>query len=139
MSTAIILFLLLKLFLCSPCFPPVRFGICYRPALSVAVQPNKEFTVFAKWLPVLAVLGVLCVSPAHADEPLEDAAEALENLGDLVKSVDNIGHSFGRVVQPRQYGFRWNGGDADRGFDRPRTPDQSRSRNDRGDDDRDDD
>ena len=75
-----------------------------------AVQPNKEFTVFVKWLPALAVLGVLYAYPAHAAEPLEDASEALENLDDLVKSVDSVGHSFGRIVQPRQYGFRWNGG-----------------------------
>ena len=52
-----------------------------------AVQPNKEFTVFVKWLPALAVLGVLYAYPAHAAEPLEDASEALENLDDLVKSV----------------------------------------------------
>mgnify|MGYP000090323454 CR=1 FL=1 len=76
-----------------------------------AVQPNKEFTVFVKWLPALAVLGVLYAYPAHAAEPLEDASEALENLDDLVKSVDSVGHSFGRIVQPRQYGFRWNGGE----------------------------
>jgi hypothetical protein len=76
-----------------------------------AVQSNKEFTVFVKWLPALAVLGVLYAYPAHAAEPLEDASEALENLDDLVKSVDSVGHSFGRIVQPRQYGFRWNGGE----------------------------
>ena len=77
-----------------------------------AVQPNKEFTVFVKWLPALAVLGVLYAYPAHAAEPLEDASEALENLDDLVKSVDSVGHSFGRIVQPRQYGFlplEWRG------------------------------
>ena len=62
-----------------------------------AVQPNKEFTVFVKWLPALAVLGVLYAYPAHAAEPLEDASEALENLDDLVKSVDSVGHSFGRI------------------------------------------
>ena len=54
-----------------------------------AVQSNKEFTVFVKWLPALAVLGVLYAYPAHAAEPLEDASEALENLDDLVKSVDS--------------------------------------------------
>ena len=70
-----------------------------------AVQPNKEFTVFVKWLPALAVLGVLYAYPAHAAEPLEDASEALENLDDLVKSVDSVGHSFGRIVQPRPYGL----------------------------------
>ena len=96
-----------------------------------AVQPNKEFTVFVKWLPALAVLGVLYAYPAHAAEPLEDASEALENLDDLVKSVDSVGHSFGRIVQPRQYGFRWNGGS--------RMPRNSRSQDDRRGDDRDDD
>ena len=85
-----------------------------------AVQPNKEFTVFVKWLPALAVLGVLYAYPAHAAEPLEDASEALENLDDLVKSVGSVGHSFGRIVQPRQYGFRWNGGGIGRGFNTPR-------------------
>ena len=35
-----------------------------------AVQPNKEFTVFVKWLPALAVLGVLYAYPAHAAEKL---------------------------------------------------------------------
>ena len=60
--------------------------------------------MFVKWLPALAVLGVLYAYPAHAAEPLEDASEALENLDDLVKSVDSVGHSFGRIVQPRQYG-----------------------------------
>ena len=104
-----------------------------------AGQPNKEFTVFVKWLPVLAVLSVLYVYPAHAEEPLEDASEALENLGDLVKSVDSLGHSFGRIVQPRQYGFHWNGGYGDRDSDRPRMSRESRSRDDRHDDDRDDD
>ena len=33
-----------------------------------AVQSNKEFTVFVKWLPALAVLGVLYAYPAHAAE-----------------------------------------------------------------------
>ncbi|MFQ9489942.1 MAG: hypothetical protein ACLR0N_02385 [Bilophila wadsworthia] len=53
--------------------------------------------MFVKWLPALAVLGVLYAYPAHAAEPLEDASEALENLDDLVKSVDSVGHSFGRT------------------------------------------
>ena len=53
--------------------------------------------MFVKWLPALAVLGVLYAYPAHAAEPLEDASEALENLDDLVKSVDSVGHSFGRI------------------------------------------
>lgn len=102
------------------------------------MQPNKEFTVFAKWLPALAVLGILYVYPAHAEEPLEDASGALENLGDLTKSVENVGHPFGRIVQPRQYGFRWNGGDINRDSDQSRMPGDSRSRDDRRDDDRDD-
>ena len=51
--------------------------------------------MFVKWLPALAVLGVLYAYPAHAAEPLEDASEALENLDDLVKSVDSVGHSLG--------------------------------------------
>ena len=92
-----------------------------------AVQPNKEFTVFVKWLPALAA------------EPLEDASEALENLDDLVKSVDSVGHSFGRIVQPRQYGFRWNGGEIGRDSNPSRMPRNSRSQDDRRDDDRDDD
>jgi hypothetical protein len=104
-----------------------------------AVQPNKEFTVFVKWLPALAVLGVLYAYPAHAAEPLEDASEALENLDDLVKSVDSVGHSFGRIVQPRQYGFRWNGGEIGRDSNPSRMPRNSRSQDDRRDDDRDDD
>ena len=94
--------------------------------------------MFVKWLPVLAALGVLCAYPAHAEEPLEDASEALENLGDLTKSVESFGYSFGRVVQPRQYGFRWNGGDINRNSDQSRMPGDSRSRDDRRDDDRDD-
>ena len=61
-----------------------------------AVQPNKEFTVFVKWLPALAVLGVLYAYPAHAAEPLEDASEALENLDDLVKSGIRLGASCSR-------------------------------------------
>ena len=73
-----------------------------------AVQPNKEFTVFVKWLPALAVLGVLYAYPAHAAEPLEDASEALENLDDLVKSVDSVGHSFGRIVAIR-LPLEWRG------------------------------
>ena len=101
-----------------------------------AVQPNKEFTVFVKWLPALAVLGVLYAYPAHAAEPLEDASEALENLDDLVKSVDSVGHSFGRIVQPRQYGFR---GEIGRDSNPSRMPRNSRSQDDRRDDDRDDD
>ena len=41
----------------------------------------------AKVLPVLAVLGMLHAAyPAHA-EPLEDASEAFDNLGDLVESM----------------------------------------------------
>ena len=104
-----------------------------------AVQPNKEFTVFVKWLPALAVLGVLYAYPAHAAEPLEDASEALENLDDLVKSVDSVGHSFGRIVQPRQYGFRWNGGEIGRDSNPSRMPRNSRSHDDRPGDNRDDD
>ncbi|MFR6518649.1 MAG: hypothetical protein ACLUPV_05140 [Bilophila wadsworthia] len=93
--------------------------------------------MFVKWLPV-AVLGVLYAYPAHAAEPLEDASEALENLDDLVKSVDSVGHSFGRT-QPRQYGFRWNGGEIGRDSNPSRMPRNSCSRDDRRDDDRDDD
>ena len=103
-----------------------------------AVQSNKEFTVFVKWLPALAVLGVLYAYPAHAAEPLEDASEALENLDDLVKSVDSVGHSFGRIVQPRQYGFRWDGGGIGQDSDSSRMPGDSRFRDGRCDDGRDD-
>lgn len=78
--------------------------------------------MFVKWFPALAVLGVLCAYPAHAAEPLEDASEALENLDDLVKSVDSVGHSFGRIVQPRQYGFRWDGGGIGQDSDSSRMP-----------------
>lgn len=102
------------------------------------MQPNKEFTVFVKWFPALAVLGVLCAYPAHAAEPLEDASEALENLDDLVKSVDSVGHSFGRIVQPRQYGFRWDGGGIGLDSDSSRMPGDSRFRDRRCDDGRDD-
>ncbi|MFR4118454.1 MAG: hypothetical protein ACLT2T_06125 [Bilophila wadsworthia] len=66
-------------------------------------------------------------------------SEALENLDDLVKSVDSVGHSFGRIVQPRQYGFRWNGGEIGRDSNPSRMPRNSRSQDDRRDDDRDDD
>lgn len=95
--------------------------------------------MFVKWLPALAVLGVLYAYPAHAAEPLEDASEALENLDDLVKSVGSVGHSFGRIVQPRQYGFRWNGGEIGRDSNPSRMPRNSRSQDDRRGDDRDDD
>ncbi|MFQ8735320.1 MAG: hypothetical protein ACLSAH_04110 [Bilophila wadsworthia] len=86
-----------------------------------AVQPNKEFTVFVKWLPALAVLGVLYAYPAHAAEPLEDASEALETLTTWSSPWTVSGTSFGRIVQPRQYGFRWNGGEIGR-FNPSRMP-----------------
>ena len=120
-------------------FSPGPFWSMLLTGALCAVQPNKEFTVFVKWLPALAVLGVLYAYPAHAAEPLEDASEALENLDDLVKSVDSVGHSFGRIVQPRQYGFRWNGGEIGRDSNPSRMPRNSRSQDDRRGDDRDDD
>ncbi|MFR0876307.1 MAG: hypothetical protein ACLSHC_18290 [Bilophila wadsworthia] len=42
------------------------------------MQPNKEFTVFVKWLPALAVLGVLRVSGSPQNR--QKCSEALENL-----------------------------------------------------------
>ena len=123
----------------SALFSPGPFWSMLLTGALCAVQPNKEFTVFVKWLPALAVLGVLYAYPAHAAEPLEDASEALENLDDLVKSVDSVGHSFGRIVQPRQYGFRWKGGEIGRDSNPSRMPRNSRSQDDRRDDDRDDD
>ena len=70
-----------------------------------AVQSNKEFTVFVKWLPALAVLGVLYAYPAHAAEPLEDASEALENPVsythlEVYKRQDHWGEA-GRQGPPR--------------------------------------
>lgn len=97
--------------------------------------PFRRDAPYYSELPVLAG----SIYPAHAAEPLEDASEALENLDDLVKSVDSVGHSFGRIVQPRQYGFRWNGGEIGRDSNPSRMPRNSRSQDDRRDDDRDDD
>mgnify|MGYP003262294705 CR=1 FL=1 len=70
-----------------------------------------------KLLPVLAVLGMLHAAyPAYAD-PFEDASEAFDNLGDLVESLDKVGNSLGRVVQPRQYRSSWYRQDWDRDDD----------------------
>ena len=95
--------------------------------------------MFVKWLPALAVLGVLYAYPAHAAEPLEDASEALENLDDLVKSVDSVGHSFGRIVQPRaiRLPLEWRGNRP--GFQSVAYAKELRSQDDRRGDDRDDD
>ena len=75
--------------------------------------------------------------PAHA-EPLEDASEAFDNLGDLVESLDKVGNSLGRIVQPRQYRSSWYRQDWDRDDDRSyddRSYDRRSSRQHRDDDD----
>ena len=90
-----------------------------------------------KLLPVLAVLGMLhAACPAYAD-PLEDASEAFDNLGDLVESLDKVGTSLGRIVQPRQDRSSWYQQDWDRDDDR--SYDRRSSRHHRDDDHDDDD
>ena len=81
----------------------------------VGVQSNKESVVFAKLFSILALFGILYVSPAHADS-FEDASQALENLDELVESVDRTGRALDRLVQPRPDQFHWSGGD------RPQSP-----------------
>lgn len=73
--------------------------------------------MFAKLFFVLALFGLLHVAPAHADDSFEDASQALDNLGELVESVDRVGRSLDRIIQPRQEQLRWYGGERPRRSD----------------------
>ncbi len=138
---AIIVFLVDKAAFFSALFFPGPFleYAADRRSLCRATEQG-VYRVCKNGFPLWPSLGVLYAYPAHAAEPLEDASEALENLDDLVKSVDSVGHSFWahRAAAAIRLPLEWRG-------NRPGFPirrvcqGNSRSQDDRRDDDRDDD